>query len=104
MKLNPTQINSYVSRNSINQTNSGSSSVSSNTEEKIKNEYSLEEDILGPSDQTISKSEESSKILSGKEQAILHGLFGTKKPSEMSFYGSTELRHIHKGQLMDISG
>ena len=49
-------------------------------------------------------SAQKTEILTGTEQAILHGLFGSEKPSELSFYGQTDIEHIHRGQLMDISG
>lgn len=42
--------------------------------------------------------------LNDKERATLHALFGTEKPSEMTFYGNTQLQHIHKGQLIDVKG
>ena len=104
MKLNSTQINSYVSSNRINTNNSDRKTISSDNESKIKEDYYKEDDILDIPDTSIPEINENNKILTGKEQAILHGLFGSSKPSEMSFYGSNELRHIHKGQLMDVSG
>lgn len=44
------------------------------------------------------------QYLSVKELATLHMLFGTEKPAEMELYGRSKLQHIHKGQLIDLTG
>lgn len=62
----------------------------------FKQETMKQEDL-----QTTTRSE---AVLSGKEKATLHGLFGTDKPSEMTFYGHKQIQNIHRGQLLDIKG
>ncbi|MDP8237834.1 MAG: hypothetical protein P9X24_01975 [Candidatus Hatepunaea meridiana] len=44
------------------------------------------------------------KILTTNEMSMLHLLFGSDKPDEMTFYGPNKVQQINKGQLIDIIG
>ena len=101
MKMNPTQLNGYDPLDSI-QKNNENTHLETEQNGKLNKNHSEEEDIKITPQQNYSA--QNSEVLSVTEQAILHGLFGSKKPSELSFYGPSEIGHIHRGQLMDISG
>jgi len=100
MKMDPTQINGYNPLDTVRQKNE-SPNLETTSDNILDESLSDEEKNKSIQQQNISIRD--SEVLSGTEQAILHGLFGSKEPSELSFYGPSNLRHIHKGQLMDIS-
>ena len=101
MKMNSTQLNGYDKLDVIQRNNEN---THLETEQNVTpdNNHPKDEDIKVMTQQNYSA--QKTEILTGTEQAILHGLFGGDKPSELSFYGQPDLGHIHRGQLMDISG
>ena len=101
MKMNSTQLNGYDTLDVI-QRNNEDTHLETEQNGTLDKNYSKDEDIKVMPQQNYSA--QKTDILTGTEQAILHGLFGTEKPSEMSFYGQSDIGHIHRGQLMDISG
>ena len=101
MKMNSTQLNGYDKLDVI-QRNNENTHLETEQNGALDNNHSKDEDIKVMPQQNYSAKK--TEILTGTEQAILHGLFGGDKPSELSFYGQPDLGHIHRGQLMDISG
>ncbi len=101
MKMNSTQLNGYDTLDVI-QRNNEDTHLETEQNGTLDKNYSKDEDIKVMPQQNYSA--QKTDVLTGTEQAILHGLFGTEKPSEMSFYGQSDIGHIHRGQLMDISG
>ena len=101
MKMNPAQLNGYTPLDAILQKNDNPHLETEQNGELDKN-HSEEEDIKITPQQNYSA--QKTEGLTSTEQAILHGLFGSEKPSELSFYGQSDIGHIHRGQLMDISG
>ena len=101
MKMNSTQLNGYDILDVI-QRNNEDTHLETEQNGTLDKNYSKDEDIKVMPQQNYSA--QKTEVLTGTEQAILHGLFGGDKPSELSFYGQTDLGHIHRGQLMDISG
>jgi|TARA_B100001964_G_scaffold161223_1_gene176984 hypothetical protein len=101
MKMNSTQLNGYDTLDVI-QRNNEDTHLETEQNGTLDKNYSKDEDIKVMPQQNYSA--QKTEVLTGTEQAILHGLFGGDKPSELSFYGQTDLGHIHRGQLMDISG
>jgi len=103
MKMNPTQLNNYHPYDNINKQTETIQNRSSENDILDKSgvaEPDLSRYQKGPSFLSAIKND----VLSAPEQAMLHGLFGSEKPKEQAFYGPNEIGHIHKGQLMDISG
>ena len=101
MKMNSTQLNGYDTLDVI-QRNNENTHLETEQNGTLDKNHSKDEDIKAmPQKEYYAQKTE---ILTGTEQAILHGLFGGDKPSELSFYGQSDLGHIHRGQLMDISG
>ena len=101
MKMNSTQLNGYDTLDAI-QKNNENTHLETEQNGNLDKNHSKDEDIKVMPQQNYSA--QKTEVLTGTEQAILHGLFGTEKPSELSFYGQSDLGHIHRGQLMDISG
>jgi len=101
MKMNSTQLNGYDTLDVI-QRNNDNTHLETEQNVTLDKNHSKDEDINVMSQQNYSA--QKAEVLTGTEQAILHGLFGGKKPSELSFYGQSDLGQIHRGQLMDISG
>ena len=101
MKMNSTQLNGYGPLDTLQKKNENPH-LETEQNGNLDKKPSEDEDIKVIPQQNYSAPK--SEVLSGTEQAILHGLFGSKKPSELSFYGPSEIGHIHRGQLMDISG
>ena len=101
MKMNSTQLNGYDTLDAI-QKNNENTHLETGQNGNLDKNQSKDEDIKVMPQQNYSA--QKTEVLTGTEQAILHGLFGTKKPSELSFYGQSDIGHIHRGQLMDISG
>ncbi|HJM47120.1 MAG TPA: hypothetical protein QGH56_04805 [Candidatus Marinimicrobia bacterium] len=99
--MNSTQLNGYDTLDVI-QRNNEDTHLETEQNGTLDKNYSKDEDIKVMPQQNYSA--QKTEVLTGTEQAILHGLFGGDKPSELSFYGQTDLGHIHRGQLMDISG
>ena len=44
------------------------------------------------------------EVLTPVEQNTLEALFGPRRASTPEFYGSTKVRTLYKGQLLDITG
>ena len=101
MKMNPTQLNGYNPLDPVQKRNENPQLETEQNGNFDKHPVE-EEDLRIISNQNISA--QNSEVLSGTEQAILHGLFGSEKPRELSFYGQSEIGHIHRGKLVDISG
>ncbi|SVA79481.1 uncharacterized protein METZ01_LOCUS132335 [marine metagenome] len=101
MKMNSTQLNGYDILDVI-QRNNENNHLETEQNGTLDKNHSKDEDIKVMPQQNDSAHR--TEVLTGTEQAILHGLFGSEKPSELSFYGQSDLGHIHRGQLMDISG
>ena len=101
MKMNPTQLSGFDTLEAIRK-NKENTHLETEQNGTLDKDHSKDEDIKVVQQQKYSA--QKTEILTGTEQAILHGLFGSEKPSELSFYGQTDIEHIHRGQLMDISG
>ena len=101
MKMNSTQLNGYDTLDAI-QKNNENNHLETEQNGNLDKNHSKDEDIKVMPQRNYSA--QKTEVLTGTEQAILHGLFGTEKPSELSFYGQSDIGHIHRGQLMDISG
>ena len=91
--MNSTQLNGYDTLDAIQKNNENTHSETEQNGNLEKNQ-SKDEDIKVMPQQNDSAHR--TEVLTGTEQAILHGVFGSEKPSELSFYGQSDIWHIHR--------